>query len=134
MAIVSLPARAPEVVEKHPNIVPVRLDVDDDASVQDCVAKVGPVDVLVNSAGIGIAGTIEMVPMQKIRAMFETNFFGAVRMMQAVLPLRSKCGTRGADAEVYVATKDRLSTSDWVELMSLEDDAEFLHAPKMHSA
>ncbi|MBV9885831.1 MAG: SDR family NAD(P)-dependent oxidoreductase, partial [Acidobacteria bacterium] len=44
------------------------------------------VDVLVNNAGIGIAGTVEMVPMAKIRAMFETNFFGAVRMMQAVLP------------------------------------------------
>src|ERR1700684_1750406 len=79
-------ARRPEMVEKHANIVPVRLDVDDHESVRACVASVGPVDVLVNNAGIGIAGTVEMVPMDKIRAMFETNFFGAVRMMQAVLP------------------------------------------------
>jgi NAD(P)-dependent dehydrogenase (short-subunit alcohol dehydrogenase family) len=79
-------ARRPEMVEKHANIVPVRLDVDDDESVRACVAGVGPVDVLVNNAGIGIAGPVEMVPMEKIRAMFETNFFGAVRMMQAVLP------------------------------------------------
>jgi NAD(P)-dependent dehydrogenase (short-subunit alcohol dehydrogenase family) len=79
-------ARRPETVEKHSNIVPVKLDVDDDESVRACVTGVGPVDVLVNNAGIGMAGTVEMVPMGKIRAMFETNFFGAVRMMQAVLP------------------------------------------------
>lgn len=79
-------ARRPEVVEKHANFVPVKLDVDNDESVRACIASVGPVDVLVNNAGIGMAGTVEMVPMEKIRAMFETNFFGAVRMMQAVLP------------------------------------------------
>jgi NAD(P)-dependent dehydrogenase (short-subunit alcohol dehydrogenase family) len=79
-------ARKPDVVQKHPNLVPVRLDVDQDASVRECVASVGPVDVLVNNAGIGIAGTIEMMPMEKVRALFETNFFGAVRMVQAVLP------------------------------------------------
>jgi NAD(P)-dependent dehydrogenase (short-subunit alcohol dehydrogenase family) len=86
-------ARRPEVVEKHPNIVPVKLDVDDDESVRACVAGVGPVDVLVNNAGIGIAGTVEMVPMHRIRAMFETNFFGAVRMMQAVLPAMRERGS-----------------------------------------
>jgi NAD(P)-dependent dehydrogenase (short-subunit alcohol dehydrogenase family) len=79
-------ARRPETIESHANIVPVKLNVDNDESVRACVAAVGPVDVLVNNAGIGIAGAVEMVPMEKIRAMFETNFFGAVRMMQAVLP------------------------------------------------
>ncbi len=83
-------ARRPEVVAQHPNIVPVRLDVDDDASVTACVAQVlresGAIDVLVNNAGIGKGGAIELVPIEKARAMFETNFWGAVRMMQAVLP------------------------------------------------
>jgi len=83
-------ARKPEVVERHPNVVPVKLDVDDDASVRTCVAEVlkqaGTVDVLVNNAGVGIAGSVEMVPLERTRKMFETNFFGAVRMMQAVLP------------------------------------------------
>jgi NAD(P)-dependent dehydrogenase (short-subunit alcohol dehydrogenase family) len=83
-------ARQPEAVERHPNIVPVRLDVDDDASVRDCVAgamdQAGAIDVLVNNAGIGLSGAIEMVPLENVRRMFETNFFGAVRMMQAVLP------------------------------------------------
>jgi NAD(P)-dependent dehydrogenase (short-subunit alcohol dehydrogenase family) len=83
-------ARKPEAVEHHPNIVPVKLDVDQDASVRECVDGVlreaGAIDVLVNNAGIGIAGAIEMVPLDRARAMFETNFWGAVRMMQAVLP------------------------------------------------
>jgi len=83
-------ARKPEAVERHANIVPIRLDVDNDASVREGVAKVlreaGAIDVLVNNAGIGIAGAIEHVPLDRTRAMFETNFFGAVRMMQSVLP------------------------------------------------
>jgi NAD(P)-dependent dehydrogenase (short-subunit alcohol dehydrogenase family) len=82
--------RKPEVMEPHQNIVPIKLDVNQDDSVRECVAEVlkeaGAIDVLVNNAGIGYAGAIEMVPLDKARAMFETNFFGAVRMMQAVLP------------------------------------------------
>jgi NAD(P)-dependent dehydrogenase (short-subunit alcohol dehydrogenase family) len=83
-------ARKPEVLELRPNLVPIRLDVDHDASVQECVAQVlkeaGAIDVLVNNAGIGMAGAVEMVPLERIRQMFETNFYGGVRMMQAVLP------------------------------------------------
>src|SRR5215467_16341667 len=79
-------ARKPEVVERHPNIVPVKLDVDQDDSVRRCVAEVlkeaGAIDVLVNNAGVGLSGAVEMVPLDQGRAMFETNFFGAVRMMQ----------------------------------------------------
>jgi NAD(P)-dependent dehydrogenase (short-subunit alcohol dehydrogenase family) len=44
------------------------------------------VDVLVNNAGIASSGAVELMPMEEIRALFETNLFGAVRMMQAVLP------------------------------------------------
>jgi len=83
-------ARKPEVVEGRPNLVPVKLDVDQDESVRACVAEVlkdgGAIDVLVNNAGIGLAGAVEMVPLERVRAMFETNFYGAMRMMQAVLP------------------------------------------------
>jgi NAD(P)-dependent dehydrogenase (short-subunit alcohol dehydrogenase family) len=82
--------RKPEAVEGHPNFTPIKLDVDTDESVRECVAAAlkdaGAIDVLVNNAGIALAGAVEMVPMEKTRAMFETNFFGAVRMMQAVLP------------------------------------------------
>ena len=65
---------------------PIALDVDNDVSVLRAVEEVGPVDVLVNNAGIGGAAPVELMPMASIRALFETNFFGAVRMMQAMLP------------------------------------------------
>ena len=82
-------ARKPEMVPPDPNVVPVALDVDSDDSVRECVARVldeCAIDVLVNNAGIGHAGAVEMIPLEHVRRMFETNFFGAVRMMQAVLP------------------------------------------------
>ena len=83
-------ARKPEMVVHRPNIVPVKLDIDQDESVRTCVAEVlkqaGAIDVLVNNAGVGLAGAVEMVPLNRVREMFETNFFGAVRMLQAVLP------------------------------------------------
>jgi NAD(P)-dependent dehydrogenase (short-subunit alcohol dehydrogenase family) len=83
-------AQHPAVVAHHPNIVPIQLDVDNDASVRECVGRVlegaEAIDVLVNNAGIGASGAVEMVPLENVRRMFETNFFGAVRMMQAVLP------------------------------------------------
>jgi NAD(P)-dependent dehydrogenase (short-subunit alcohol dehydrogenase family) len=67
-------------------IVPVALDVDRDDSVSAAVAQVGAIDVLINNAGIGAVAPVELMPMEEIRAFFETNFFGAVRMMQAILP------------------------------------------------
>src|SRR5258707_1802522 len=68
------------------SLTPIALDVDRDESVRQAVAQVGPVDVLVNNAGIASSAAVELMPMEEIRALFETNVFGAVRMMQAVLP------------------------------------------------
>ena len=67
-------------------ITPVPLDVDDDNSVRAAAAQVGPVDALVNNAGIGSAAPLELIPLGEAKAMFETNVFGALRMVQAVLP------------------------------------------------
>jgi NAD(P)-dependent dehydrogenase (short-subunit alcohol dehydrogenase family) len=68
------------------SLTPIALDVDSDDSVRRAVDKVGSVDVLVNNAGIGAVAPVELMPMEAIRALFETNFFGAVRMTQAILP------------------------------------------------
>src|SRR5262249_4762491 len=71
-------------------IVILPLDVDDDGSVQGAVARVlverGRIDVLVNNAGITPLGPIEERPLTEFRQTMETNFFGALRCIQAVLP------------------------------------------------
>jgi NAD(P)-dependent dehydrogenase (short-subunit alcohol dehydrogenase family) len=68
------------------DIRPIQMDVDDDASVADAVAPIGPIDVLVNNAGIGGAGSVEETPMSVFRGVMETNFFGLIRCTQAVIP------------------------------------------------
>jgi len=66
------------------------LDVDSDESVQATFAKIlsetGRIDVLVNNAGIGAGGAVEETPVAAFRATMETNFFGALRCIQAVVP------------------------------------------------
>jgi len=67
----------------------VQLDICDAESVTAAFSAVhahGPVDVLVNNAGIGGASPLELTPEDEHRQMFETNYFGAVRCIQAVLP------------------------------------------------
>lgn len=64
----------------------VTLDVDSDESVREAIAAAGNVDVLVNNAGYEISGPGELMPIDEVRAMFETNFFGTLRMMQGVIP------------------------------------------------
>jgi NAD(P)-dependent dehydrogenase (short-subunit alcohol dehydrogenase family) len=77
--------------EPLPNLEMLALDVRVDASVADCVkavsSQVGRLDVLVNNAGYESAGALEEVSLDEAKAQFETNFFGVVRMVRAVLPL-----------------------------------------------
>jgi NAD(P)-dependent dehydrogenase (short-subunit alcohol dehydrogenase family) len=66
------------------------MDVDSDQSVIQAIASVhrdhGPVDVLVNNAGVERAGSVEELPIADFRAVMETNYFGALRCIQAVVP------------------------------------------------
>ncbi|MEP0315380.1 MAG: SDR family oxidoreductase [Hyphomonas sp.] len=62
------------------------LDVTDPQSIAQVVKVVGPIDVLVNNAGIGWLNALEGSPIETIRDIFETNTFGTMTMMQAVLP------------------------------------------------
>ena len=62
------------------------LDVTREASIAAAVEAAGPVDVLVNNAGIGVVGAFEATLMAHIRTVFDTNTFGVMAMCQAVIP------------------------------------------------
>ena len=68
----------------------VQLDVTDDISVknamQSTTAESSRIDVLVNNAGYGVYGAFEDLAMEEIKAQYETNLFGLIRVTQAVLP------------------------------------------------
>ncbi len=68
----------------------VALDVRDKQSIVNCVAEVieksGRLDIVINNAGVGITGPIEEIPTEEIRNNFETNLFGPIEVMKAVLP------------------------------------------------
>lgn len=68
----------------------VKLDVRDAESiasaVQEVVTKSGGIDVLINNAGVGITGPLEEIPADEIKNNFDTNVFGPIAVMKAVLP------------------------------------------------
>lgn len=68
----------------------IALDVRNADSIQAAVAKIigisGRLDVVINNAGVGITGPLEEIPMNEIKNNFETNFFGPIEVMKAVLP------------------------------------------------
>ena len=111
------PAKAPELsaiatAESLP-ITILAMDVDSDASVRsavgDIIARHGPVDVLVNNAGIERRGSVEELALEEFRAVMETNYFGALRCMQAVLP---SMRTRGSGWIINVTSvSGRISAS-----------------------
>jgi NAD(P)-dependent dehydrogenase (short-subunit alcohol dehydrogenase family) len=87
------PERAPELgataAEEGLAITVSAMDVDSDESVRVAVSQIlehGPLDALVNNAGIERRGSVEELDLAEFRAVMETNYFGALRCIQAVLP------------------------------------------------
>ena len=102
------PAGSPELADQAAKEkLPIRIetmDVDSDQSVQQAFVRIlalAPVDVLVNNAGIERLGPIEETPLADFRTCMETNYFGAIRCIQAVVrPMRE----RGSGAIINVTS------------------------------
>lgn len=100
----------------------IQLDICDAGSVSQAfqrVAETGRVDLLVNNAGIGGSGPLELTPEDEHRQMFETNYFGAVRCIQEVLPsmreAQTGCIVNITSAVGLLATPNQIaySASKW---------------------
>src|SRR6202790_5386241 len=76
-------------MEKHSSTV-ADSDVNDHASVERSIGRAlaenGRIDVLVNNAGLGLGGSVEELPLDVFREAMETNYFGPLRCIKAVLP------------------------------------------------
>jgi NAD(P)-dependent dehydrogenase (short-subunit alcohol dehydrogenase family) len=121
------PAGSPELAEiaaKEKLRVTIHaMDVDDDASVRKTISEIlkqrGQIDVLVNNAGVGMMGAIEEMPLADFRQVMETNFFGPLRCIQAVVPgmreRRSGCIVNVASVagRIAMAPQAAYASSKW---------------------
>src|SRR5262245_44561410 len=82
--------RAAATIRPLAGVELVSLDVRDDASVKACVEEVRSradrIDVLINNAGVNLVGAVEETSISQAQVLFDTNVFGVLRMIQAVLP------------------------------------------------
>jgi short-subunit dehydrogenase len=90
-------SRNPSARPQEQGVGMIALDVDSDASVQNGVKEMldeaGRLDVLVNNAGYALTGGVEETSIAEAKAQFETDFFGAVRMVKTVLPTMRRQGS-----------------------------------------
>jgi NAD(P)-dependent dehydrogenase (short-subunit alcohol dehydrogenase family) len=75
-----------DVLPRSERLRVLALDVTKPNSIAAALEASGPIDVLVNNAGVGLMGAFEVTPMTTVREVFETNTFGVMAMTQAVLP------------------------------------------------
>jgi short-subunit dehydrogenase len=72
----------------------IRLDVNEDESIRIAIQKIisdsGRIDILINNAGYGMFGPIEEISIEEIKEQFETNFFGTIRLIKAIVPIMRK--------------------------------------------
>jgi NAD(P)-dependent dehydrogenase (short-subunit alcohol dehydrogenase family) len=83
--------------KQHLPIRTVQLDVTDENLVKNAIQSIlsesGRIDLLVNNAGYGLTGAFEDIGIDEIKALYETNLFGVIRVTQAVLPTMRKQGS-----------------------------------------
>ena len=94
------------VLPASPRLRLLPLDVTQPTSIAQALRDAGPIDVLVNNAGLGLFGAFEATPMATVREIFETNTFGTLAMTHAVLPQMRE---RGAGLVVNVTSSATLA-------------------------
>jgi len=130
-------AKVTEVLGEHENLLAVSLDITDEAAAhaaaQAAVERFGRIDVLVNNAGIFIAGFFETISPAQMRQQMETNFFGPLNITRAVLPIMrhqrsgqviTLSSTAGLVGQEFVAAycASKFALEGWME--SLRYDVE----------
>ncbi|WP_039785829.1 SDR family oxidoreductase [Herbaspirillum huttiense] len=90
-----------DLLPDSPRLRILPLDVTSGTSIAAAIAEAGPIDVLVNNAGIGALAAVEAQPMAQVREIFDTNTLGSIAMTQAVIPQMRK---RGAGVIVNVTS------------------------------
>lgn len=136
MATARKPGQLDDLVARYGDrILPLQLDVTDFEAARNAVSKgievFGSIDVVINNAGFGSVASVEDMPMEAIRAQFDTNFMGSVHVIKAALPrLREQGGGRiiqiasvgariaTAGAAAYYASKWALA--GFIESLALE--------------
>jgi len=109
-----------DVLPRSDRLRVLALDVTKPASIAAALEASGPVDVLVNNAGIGLFGAFEATPMATVREVFETNTFGVMAMTQAVLP---GFRARGAGVVVNVTSSATLAPMPMVAVYTASKTA-----------
>ena len=82
-----------DVLPRSERLTILPLDVTSEDSIAAAVNAAGPIDALVNNAGIGLVGAYEATPMSHVRKVFDTNTFGVMAMTQAVIPQMRERGS-----------------------------------------
>jgi len=95
-----------DLLPASPHLRVLALDVNDEDSIRRAVADAGPVDVLVNNAGIGLMSAFEGTSMATVREIFDTNTFGTLALTQALLP---QFRERGSGVIVNVSSSTTLA-------------------------
>jgi short-subunit dehydrogenase len=87
-------SRYPGSYAKPSNFSMLQMDVTENETIEDAINQIiekeGRIDVLINNAGMGIAGDLEHTSIGKAKDQFETNFFGPLRLIKHVLPIMRK--------------------------------------------
>lgn len=120
-------SRNPDKIEDRINgIEYIQLDLLDKKSIDECIQKVGTVDILINNAGQSQIGAAEEVPIEKVKDLFQINLFGIIKLIQGFLPgmiqngngfiinIGSLAGKFAVPFQSsYVASKSALSGFTW---------------------